>query len=434
MKLNSRAAAIRIVARWLQTGAFPGRLLEAVADDRAFVTELVYGAVRWRRQLEWLVGQYAPRIPAPEISAALYVGLYQILHLADVAEYAAVNETVAAVRDGDSAGAAGFVNAVLRRTLRERPALRERLARQPPGIRLSHPDCLLQRWGAYFSPARAEQIAAWNNQRAEVAVTANNLKITGQSLQSALQEHGLIARISESAGKTFFTVKRGVSVPALPGYAQGWFLAADPASARAVNRLGAQPGMRVLDACAAPGGKTALLAGDMEGQGQLVAWEPQAERRERMAANMERLGLADFVALQPVNALHPPADIGQFDRILLDAPCSNTGVIRHKPDVRWHFNPRRLDVIIRLQTALLTRLAGLLAPGGRLVYSTCSLEPEENGGLVREWLARHSGYELLGECQGVPPESGTDGFYAACLNRRGAAGAEKVDGGSRFRG
>ncbi len=418
MKLNSRAAAIRIIARWLQTGAFPGRLLEDIADDRAFVTELVYGAVRWRRQLEWVVRQYAPRAPAPEISAALYVGLYQILHLTDVAEYAAVNETVAAVRESDSAAAAGFVNALLRRTLRERPALRELLARQPAGIRLSHPDCLLQRWGAHFSPVRAEQIAAWNNQRAEVTVTANSLKISGQSLQSAFQEHGLIARAAEYAGKKFITVKRGVSVPELPGYGQGWFLAADPAAAHAVTLLGARPGMRVLDACAAPGGKTALLAGDMEGDGVLTAWEPQAERRDRMSANLKRLGLADFVVLRPVNALHPPEATGQFDRILLDAPCSNTGVIRHKPDVRWHFDPRRLDRLVRLQTALLTRLAVMLAPGGRLVYSTCSLEPEENGGLVRAWLDRQSGYELLGESRGVPPETGTDGFYAACLARR----------------
>ncbi len=220
MKLNSRAAAIRIVARWLQTGAFPGRLLEAVADDRAFVTELVYGAVRWRRQLEWLVGQYAPRIPAPEISAALYVGLYQILHLADVAEYAAVNETVAAVRDGDSAGAAGFVNALLRRTLRERQALAEELQRLPAGIRLSHPDCLLQRWSANFSPARAEQIAAWNNQRASpddgLFFFFEQLENADQSLQSAFQEQGLIAAPRSPPGKSFSPLNGGVSVPDLP--------------------------------------------------------------------------------------------------------------------------------------------------------------------------------------------------------------------------
>ncbi len=419
MKTNSRAAAIRIIARWLQTGAFPGRLLEEVADDRAFVTELVYGAVRWRRQLEWVARKYAPHPPAPEISAALCIGLYQILHLTDVAEYAAVNETVAAVRETGAPGVAGFVNALLRRTLRERQALAEELQRLPAGIRLSHPDCLLQRWSANFSPARAEQIAAWNNQRAEVTVTANSLKIADQSLQSAFQEQGLIARAAESAGKKFFAIKRGVSVPDLPGYDKGWFLAADPAVAHAVILLGAEPGMRVLDACAAPGGKTALLAGAMQGQGSLTAWEPQGARRARMAANLERLGLAEFVGLQGVNALHPPPDSGPFDRILLDAPCSNTGVIRHKPDVRWNFDPRRLDESVRLQTELLTRLAGLLAPGGRLVYSTCSLEPEENGGVVRAGLSRLSGYVLLKKCQGVPPESGMDGFYAACLARRG---------------
>ena len=191
MKLSSRAAAIRIVAEWMQTGAFPGQLLEAVTDDRAFVMELVYGVVRWRRHLEWVVQKYAPSLPALKISAALYVGLYQVLHLTDVAEYAAVNETVAAVRQTESTAVTGFVNAILRRALRERQVLDDALQRQSPGIRLSHPDSLLQRWSANFSPAQAEEIAAWNNLPAEVTVTANSLKISEQSLQKAFQEQGV---------------------------------------------------------------------------------------------------------------------------------------------------------------------------------------------------------------------------------------------------
>ena len=419
MKLNSRAVAIRIVAEWMQTGAFPGQLLEAVTNDRAFVMELVYGVVRWRRHLEWVVQKYAPSPPALKISAALYVGLYQILHLTDVAEYAAVNETVAAVRQTESTAVTGFVNAILRRALRERQVLDDALQRQSPGIRLSHPDSLLQRWSANFSPAQAEEIAAWNNLAAEVTVTANTLKISEQSLQKAFQEQELIARVTPSAGRKFFVIKRGVAVPGLPGYDKGWFLAADPAVANAVALLDAKPGMRVLDACAAPGGKTALLAGMMQGEGWLTAWEPQIARRRRMADNLSRLGLSEFVRLQGVDAIHPPVGSGPFERILLDAPCSNTGVIRHKPDVRWNFDSRRLHEFVRLQTELLISLAALLAPGGRLVYSTCSLEPEENGELVRACLARLPGYALHKECKGIPPVSGTDGFYAACLVRSG---------------
>ncbi len=419
MKPNSRATAIRIIARWLQTGAFPGRLLETVEFDRAFVTELVYGVARWRRQLDWMVRIYAAHPPVPEVAAALFVGLYQALHLTDVAEYAAVSETVAAVKAGGQPGAAGFVNALLRRALRERADLEARLARQPPGVRLSHPDCLLQRWSANYTPAMAERIAEWNNRRADVTVTANDLKITDNAFQAALQEKNVLARADTVAGKKFFTIKRGVAVPELPGFDTGWFLAADPAVANAVDLLRAQPGLRVLDACAAPGGKTALLAGRMEGQGVLQAWEPQNERRARMSDNLRRLGLDRFVELLPVNALHPPAEIGQFDRILLDVPCSNTGVIRHKPDVRWHFDEARLQKLLRLQAALLSRLAGLLAPGGRLVYSTCSLEPEENGDLLRKWLAGQPQFALCGERRNLPPESGMDGFYAGALARRG---------------
>ena len=208
--------------------------------------------------------KYAPSLPALKYPR-LYMSALSGSALTDVAEYAAVNETVAAVRQTESTAVTGFVNAILRRALRERQVLDDALQRQSPGIRLSHPDSLLQRWSANFSPAQAEEIAAWNNLPAEVTVTANSLKISEQSLQKAFQEQELIVRVTPSAGRKFFVVKRGVAVPGLPGYDKGWFLAADPAVPMPQLCL-RKARNACIDACAAPGGKTALLAGMMQGR------------------------------------------------------------------------------------------------------------------------------------------------------------------------
>jgi 16S rRNA (cytosine967-C5)-methyltransferase len=211
----------------------------------------------------------------------------------------------------------------------------------------------------------------------------------------------------------------------LPGYNEGWFAVQDPSTALAVDLLRPQPGERILDACAAPGGKTLMMAELMEHRGLLVAMDSSAERLERLRENLARFGdvfvrVAEGRADDSSSLKHvlPPDARDGFDGILLDAPCTNTGVLRRRPDARWRFSLPRLQAAVQKQRALLGALAGVIAPGGRMVYSTCSLEPEENEEQVRSWLEQHPAFSMEEERALRPPDSGTDGAYATRLVHR----------------
>ncbi|MCX6997864.1 MAG: hypothetical protein NTV49_12450, partial [Kiritimatiellaeota bacterium] len=224
---NARGTAARIVAEWLTRGDFPDRQLDAVAADHAFVMEMVLGVVRWRRALEWLLRKLAPRPPDRPVRALLLVGLYQLLWMDDVEPYAAVNETVEAAKAVGSRHAADFVNAVLRRAGRERAALLAELARQPDGVRLSHPDALLQRWEKHYGAETARNICVWDNQRAETILRLNPACVTPDHFRKQLAAANMVAQPLQALGREFFILPRGVRVSAVPGYREGWFVVQD---------------------------------------------------------------------------------------------------------------------------------------------------------------------------------------------------------------
>ena len=424
---NARGTAARILAEWLARGDFPDRQLDAVAADHAFVMEMVLGVVRWRRALEWLLRKLAPRPPDRPVRALLLVGLYQLLWLDDVEPYAAVNETVEAAKAVGSRHAADFVNAVLRRAGRERADLLAELARQPAGIRLSHPDALLQRWQKNFGAETALNICAWDNQRAETVLRLNASCVAPDEFRQKLAAAGMAVQPLSVLGREFLVLPRGVRVSAVPGYCEGWFVVQDPATTLAVDLLAPQPGERVLDACAAPGGKSLLIAELLGGQGLLVAMDVRADRLGRLKANVERLGgdhirviQGDAASPEPARqALLAAGGSEGFDAILLDGPCSNTGVLRRRPDARWRFSATRLRKLTETQYRILHGAAALLRPGGRLVYSTCSIEPEENEQLVAHWLTAHPDFRLETTRQLLPGVAGTDGAFAARISRQG---------------
>jgi 16S rRNA (cytosine967-C5)-methyltransferase len=207
-----------------------------------------------------------------------------------------------------------------------------------------------------------------------------------------------------------------VRVESLPGYGQGGFIIQDPAARGAVELLDVQPGQRVLDACAAPGGKTLQIAARLGGKGRLVAMDLHADRLPPLRDNLARAGFGWVeVATGDAAAPRPASDDWRFDRILLDVPCSNTGVLRRRPDARWRFTARRLAALARTQAAILRNTLAWLAPGGRLVYSTCSLEPEENRDLLDALLRDVPGLRLLGAIDRLPMRDATDGAFAAAL-------------------
>jgi 16S rRNA (cytosine967-C5)-methyltransferase len=419
---NARLAAARLVAAWLKTGAFPDRLLGRLEAQHSFVMELVYGVIRGWRRLDWIRSQLIPRKPRPDLDAFALLGLHQLLFMARMQEYAAVYETVSAARAALGPRSAGLINALLRRTQAARAELMKQLAQQPPGIRLSHPDLLLDRWTSTLGAGAASRLCEWNNSPPTTILRVNRLAVEGPPFLAELDRAGVEATPHPADPGRFIELPHGFRVTSLPGYAEGWFAVQDPSTALAVDLLRPQPGERILDACAAPGGKTLMMAEQMKRQGLLVAMDSSAERLERLRENLARFrdefvrvaeGRADDSSVLK-KALPADACTG-FDGILLDAPCTNTGVLRRRPDARWRFSLPRLQAAVRKQQALLDALAGFVVPGGRMVYSTCSLEPEENGEQVRSWLAQHSTFSMEAERILQPPDSGTDGAYAARL-------------------
>lgn len=419
--VNSRDVAAVIIRRWMEKGEFPDRLMGGVTKDRGFVTELVYGAVKWKRQLEWAVKRCARSLPPLPLRAHLMVGLYQVLDMEDVEDYAAVNETVDAVKAHFEQNQADFVNAVLRRALREKAALLAELQAEPVGVRTSHPELLVSRWTAIFGAEKTLALCEWNNRPAQVVVRINPSRIQMDDFLDRLASSGIRGEAHAFCPDQFVTLPRGVAPVRVPGYEDGWFSVQDPSTCMAVQLLAPQAHERVLDACAAPGGKLMAMAEMMGGGEGLVAMDVHAERLAVLEENIERLALRGVEVLKGDVAVAGgvPELVGRtFDAILLDVPCTNTGVLRRRADARWRFSEESMGRAGVTQRAILEAASALVRSGGRLVYSTCSLEPEEGEALVRGWLATHPEFQLAKERKLFPPVDGVDGAYAALLIKR----------------
>jgi 16S rRNA (cytosine967-C5)-methyltransferase len=420
-KKNSRAVAAEIIDEWQETGIFPDYLLESVQFDNAFIMEVVYGIIRWKRSLEWIVKSCTKRKPDKEILPFLFVGLYQVFWMDNIEEYAVVNETVEAVKSAGLSHAVAFVNAILRRALREKEFIRQKLDKQPLVIKFSHPDLLVERWKKQFGAEKMLRLLEWNNNRPEVVVRPNRMKIDFEDFVKLLKDAEIVTVPNSFAPEECLSIFHGTDVTSLPGYDQGLFTIQDPSTLVSIKLLDPQPGEFVLDACAAPGGKTSVIAEKMMGKGRIVAMDIQKDRLGRMRENLARM------TIKSVSVAHgdaaSPQDIKKicdrrlFDRILLDVSCTNTGVIRRRPDVRWRFSNKRLTELVDKQRKVLANTAGFLKSGGILVYSTCSLEPEEGEEIIEWWLASNPGFERIGCEQLFPPDSRTDGAYACALKK-----------------
>lgn len=420
-KESSRVVAARIIHRWMEKGDFPDRQLADVKQDRAFVTELVYGVVRRKLTLEYIEQKYINRRPEDFILAALHVGVYQLLFMDHVEEYAAINESVGVIkasRHRDSSRAAGMVNAVLRNVQDEKEQLLKNLERQDDDIRTSHPEPLVYRWRKQYGERDTRQLCEWNNIPPETIIRVETTKVTPSNFLKELELAGIQAEKHPfQCLETFVTLPRGVPVFKVPGYDQGWFTVQDPATSASVELLDPMPGESVLDACAAPGGKTAMIAGLMEGEGELVAMDVHDDRLDTLRDTVKRTGW-DFIEIVKGDAVQGFPNSGKlFDAILLDVPCMNTGVLRRRADARWRFTRDRIEMLKKTQWKILTEMSKSVKPGGRLVYSTCSLEQEENEELVGRWVREHKGWRLVKAKRLFPPKSGTDGAYAALLVR-----------------
>ena len=382
---NSRRIAAFAVVRWLATKDFPATLLPE-GPDRAFVQDLVYTVIRRLRPLRKVLGALVTKWPKGELEALLYVGAAQVLYMDEVPDFAAVNETVEAAKQCDNKSVAKVVNAVLRNLIRRREEFEQMIAAAPLEERESFPTELVRRWTARFGAENAAKLCAWHNEPAETFL--------------ARKDGSVVA------------LERGKKVTEVPGFAEGGFIVQDPGTALAVELVDAKPGDEILDACAAPGGKTIQLA--WRGA-KVTACEVNPKRRRKLEENLKRVGVEVEVAdaldscrLQSI----------AFGKVLVDAPCSNTGVLRRRPDARWNWSVEKLEALVKLQAEILDQVEPLVAPGGTLVYSTCSNEPEENLEQVNAFLVRHPDFKLDVTRESVPFESGHDGAFAARFVRR----------------
>lgn len=351
--------------------------------DRAFVQDLVYTVLRRLRALRKVLGVLVPKWPKGELEAFLYVGAAQILYMKDVPDYAAVNETVEGAKLCPQKSVAKVVNGVLHNLIRRRAEFEAQIAAAPLEERESFPTELVRRWTARFGAENAAKLCAWHNEPAKT----------------------FLARKDGS----FVELERGKKVADVPGFAEGEFIVQDPGTALAVELMDAKPGDVILDTCAAPGGKTIQLA--WRGA-KVTACEVNPKRRRKLEENLKRVG----VEVEVVGSPSPSPSV--FPKVLVDAPCSNTGVLRRRPDARWNWSVEKLEALVKLQAEILDQAARLVAPGGMIVYSTCSNEPEENLEQVNAFLSRHSDFALDTIRESVPFESGHDGAFAARLIRK----------------
>jgi len=424
-----REIAFGVLQRREQGAAFVEDALEDALPslapvDRRLCQELVYGVVRWQATLDWLIARKTHgRTQKAPLQILLRIGLYQMFWLDRVPDHAAVYESVELARPLGFGAQAGFLNAVLRGYAREREQTVQQLAQlksSEPSRGYSHPAWLCERWQTHWGAEALRQLLDWDNQPPRTFARANLLRIDpAQLLEQWRQEnvHYDFFQRDWTGENLVFELKSAPPFASLPSFRKGGFYIQDPSTLLAAHLLDPHPGDRILDLCAAPGGKTTYLAQRLNNQALIVACDVSAPRLQRLRENCSRLGVT---CVEPVmlDAL-PQLAVGQlpYDRVLVDAPCSNTGVMRRRVEVRWRVTLAEIQRLQRSQGELLRAAASHVKPGGRLVYSTCSLEPEENRDVVTRFLTDHPGFALEHERELVPFRDGVDGTYVACLKR-----------------
>ncbi len=437
---NTRLMAINALLDIFHRGAKPKKSVESRSisldrRDRAFLMEIVYGVVRFRDTLDWIIKHFLknPAKLGDFTVNNLRIGLYQIYFMR-VPDWAVVNESVEIEKASDGsikAGRHALVNAVLRNIVRQRDSFEPPLVIYGPiasiSINTSHPKWMVRRWVERFGKDEAALLAEANNKIPPLTIRANSLRTTREELLRTLSRHGIISTPTQFSpdGILLKDVRIFEDLP----FIHGLFAVQDEAAQLITYLLDPKPGERVLDACAAPGGKTTHIAQMMKDAGEVVSVERDTKRIARLTENVERLGITSVKIINAdINALQ---DIGNFDRILVDAPCSATGTIRKNPDVKYRHTAENLIEYRTKQVSLLRSVSRFLRESGTLVYSVCSTEPEEGEQVVKEFLKTEREFRMIsadalflksflyrGFLRTYPHRHNMDGFFGVTFCRK----------------
>lgn len=429
----------------IQRGAFADVALDrvlqkaAIAElDRRLLTELVYGTVRRQRSLDALIDQLGKKKSdqqPPRLRLILHLGLYQLRYLSQIPPAAAVNTTVELAKQTGFAKLAGVVNGLLRQYIRRsKNSDPLELPTNPAsrlGILYSYPDWIIQVWLQQLNLAQVEKLCEYLNQPPVIDLRINPLQTTVEQVEAAMAAAGIsISRVPHLPQGLRLLQSPG-PIQKLPGFIQGWWTVQDSSAQLVSHLVNPQPWEMIIDACAAPGGKTTHLAELIGDQGVIWACDRTASRLQKLQQNLQRLGLTS-IHLCPGDS----RDLAQFalqaDRVLVDAPCSGLGTLHRHADARWRQTPEKVQTLAQLQAELLEHTATWVKPGGTLVYATCTLNPAENEAIIQQFLTQHPDWKLspprpdsaaaafttpAGWIKIWPHQQLLDGFFMARLTR-----------------
>ncbi len=438
----------------VQRGAFADVALDQLLHrsdlseaDRRLVTELVYGCVRRSRTLDALITQLAKK-PAdqqpPKLRLILHLGLYQLRYLNQIPPAAAVDTTVSLARQNGLSGLTGFVNGLLRQYLRLKEQSPDplQLPSDPVSriaVQHSFPEWIVEVWRSQFGLETAEQLCEWLNRSPHIDLRVNPLLTTLERVEAAMQEVGIAVSRIPGLPQALRLPSGAGAVQRLPGFSEGWWSVQDGSAQLVGHLLGPQPGETVIDACAAPGGKTTHIAELMGDRGVVWGCDRNASRLKKLTENAHRLKLQS-IQLRVGDSRSFEDFRSHADRVLLDAPCSGLGTLHRHADARWRQTPDSVQQLAQLQTELLIEATTWVKPGGVLVYSTCTLHPDENEAVVQAFLSQHPDWQIDPLPQNIaaltatsrqssaetnapkwlkvlPPEFDLDGFFMVRLRK-----------------
>lgn len=442
---NPRQIAF-LALQWVHRGTFADIALDKVLKqwqgderDRRLATELVYGSIRRQRTLDTLITQFAKKTSdqqPTDLRLILYLGLYQLRYLSHIPVSAAVNTTVELAKQNGFSGLTGFVNGLMRQYVRQAAVgdplhlPTEPIARL--AIQHSYPDWIVQVWRDQWGDEDTEKLCKWFNQTPHIDLRINPLKTNREQVEAAMQAQGFsVNRLPLLPQALRLTNNNVGPIWKLPGFEEGWWVVQDSSSQLVSHVLDPQPGEVVIDACAAPGGKTTHIAELMGDRGTIWACDRYPSRLKKLQQNAERLQLSSIhVCAEDSRSINQFT--AQADRVLVDAPCSGLGTLHRHADARWRQSPTTVQDLTQLQQDLIEHTATWVKPGGILVYSTCTLHPLENEAIAQVFCDRHPNWQIdppTAECfapfitlQGwlkvLPHQQDMDGFFIARFRRR----------------